>query len=167
IPLLIGGATTSVAHTAVKIAPVYSQPVVHVLDASRSVPTATSLLTAHQRDVFMEGIVKRYDKVRADHANSNKARDLVPLETARAQRFSPDWKADHDAGLITRPNKTGVHVLKPYPLEELVEYIDWTPFFHTWELSGQYPRIFDDPKKGEAARKLFAEAQAQLKDMLT
>src|SRR5690606_12784205 len=140
VPLLIGGATTSVAHTAVKIAPVYSQPVVHVLDASRSVPTAGALLTPHQRDAFMAEITARYDKVRADHASSNKDRALVPLETARARRFSPDWKADHAAGLIRRPNKPGVHVLKPYPLEELVDYIDWTPFFHTWELSGQYPR---------------------------
>jgi 5-methyltetrahydrofolate--homocysteine methyltransferase len=167
IPLLIGGATTSVAHTAVKIAPVYSQPVVHVLDASRSVPTAGSLLTAHQREAFMADITARYDKVRADHAGANVERSLVSIEEARAKRFAPDWKADAAAGLVgMKPNKIGAHVLKPYPLKEIAEYIDWTPFFHTWELSGQYPRIFDDPKKGEEARKLFADAQAQLKDLL-
>ncbi|HEX2612592.1 MAG TPA: vitamin B12 dependent-methionine synthase activation domain-containing protein, partial [Fibrobacteria bacterium] len=166
IPLLIGGATTSVAHTAVKIAPVYSQPVVHVLDASRSVPTAGSLLTAHQREAFMADITARYDKVRADHAGANVERALVPISEARAKRFAPDWKAEAAAGAVVKPKKLGVHVLTKYPLREIAEYIDWTPFFHTWELSGQYPRIFDDPKKGEEARKLFADAQAQLKDLL-
>jgi 5-methyltetrahydrofolate--homocysteine methyltransferase len=166
IPLLIGGATTSVAHTAVKIAPVYSQPVVHVLDASRSVPTAGSLLTAHQREDFMADIITRYDKVRADHAGANNERNLVPLADARAKAFKPDWKAEAAAGVTVKPKKLGVHVLRNYPLKEIAEYIDWTPFFYTWELSGQYPRIFDDPKKGEEARKLFADAQAQLKSMI-
>jgi len=166
IPLLIGGATTSVAHTAVKIAPVYSQPVVHVLDASRSVPTAGSLLTAHQREAFMKDVTARYDKVRADHAGANSERALVPIAEARAKGFKPDWKADAAAGLVAKPQKLGVHVLRNYPLKEIAEYIDWTPFFYTWELSGQYPRIFDDPKKGEEARKLFADAQAQLKTLL-
>jgi 5-methyltetrahydrofolate--homocysteine methyltransferase len=166
IPLLIGGATTSVAHTAVKIAPVYSQPVVHVLDASRSVPTAGSLLTAHQREAFMADVTARYDKVRADHAGANKDRALLPIAEARARGFKPDWKAEEAAGRVFRPLKPGVHAFSDYPLAELAEYIDWTPFFHTWELSGQYPRIFDDPKKGEEARKLFADAQKQLKDMI-
>jgi 5-methyltetrahydrofolate--homocysteine methyltransferase len=166
IPLLIGGATTSVAHTAVKIAPVYSQPVVHVLDASRSVPTAGSLLTAHQREAFMADVTARYDKVRAEHAGANTERNLVTIAEARAKGFKPDWKADAAAGIIAKPQKLGVQVLRHYPLKEIAEYIDWTPFFYTWELSGQYPRIFDDPKKGEEARKLFADAQAQLKDLL-
>src|SRR5690606_18945750 len=165
IPLLIGGATTSVAHTAVKSAPAYSQPAVHVRDASRSVPTAGSLLTAHQRDAFMAEINARYEKLRVEHAGG-KQRALLPLAEARDKGLKSDWKALSAAGAIVKPKKTGVHVLKPYPLAELVDYIDWTPFFHTWELNGQYPRIFDDPKKGEEARKLFADAQAQLKSML-
>ncbi len=166
VPLLIGGATTSVAHTAVKIAPAYSQPVVHVLDASRSVPMAGSLLSPEQRPAFMEEIGKRYDKVRADHAGANAERAFLPIEEARAKKFRPDWKTEAAERKIVKPKKLGVHVLTRYPLSELAEYIDWTPFFHTWELSGQYPRIFDDPKKGVEARKLFEDAQQQLKSLL-
>ncbi len=166
VPLLIGGATTSVAHTAVKISPVYSQPVIHVLDASRSVPTVSSLLNPEQRPQLMGEIQARYDKVRADHAGAHSERALLPIAEARAKGFRPDWKAEEAQGRIAMPRKPGVQVLSPYPLKELVEYIDWTPFFHTWELNGQYPRIFEDPQKGEAARKLFEDAQKQLKSLL-
>ncbi len=166
IPLLIGGATTSVAHTAVKIAPVYSQPVVHVLDASRSVPTAGSLQNPELRPAFMKDLTERYEKVREKHASANTVRDLVPIEKARAKGFRPDWKQEEAEGRVAKPLQPGLHHFSDYPLAELVDYIDWTPFFYTWELSGQYPRIFDDPKKGEEARKLFADAQNQLKTML-
>ena len=160
IPLLIGGATTSVAHTAVKISQAYSQPVVHVLDASRSVPTVSSLLNPDSRPKFVAEIQNRYATVREDYAAAKTDRALLPLSEARAKAWKPGTAA------VAKPKFLGVKVLKPYPLEELVPYIDWTPFFHTWELSGQYPRIFDDPKKGAEARKLFAEAQTHLADLL-
>jgi 5-methyltetrahydrofolate--homocysteine methyltransferase len=114
----------------------------------------------------MKDITARYDKVRADHAGANVERALLPISEARAKGFRPDWKLEAAEGRVFRPLNPGVHAFNDYPLAELAEYIDWTPFFHTWELSGQYPRIFDDPKKGEEARKLFADAQKQLKDMI-
>jgi 5-methyltetrahydrofolate--homocysteine methyltransferase len=156
VPLLIGGATTSVAHTAVKISPAYSQPVVHVTDASRSVPTVGSLLSKEGQKPFLAELESRYQTVREKHAASLGARKMLPLEQARKNRLV----ADFGPGKIIPPKLLGVRTLKGYPLEDLVPFIDWTPFFQTWELAGQYPRILDDAKVGEEARKLHRDATA-------
>ncbi len=166
VPLLIGGATTSVAHTAVKIAPAYHRPVVHVLDASRSVTTASSLLSAEKSPAFLDEIRTRYERVRTDHAGKNSEKPLLPLAEARNRGLHLDWKAEAAAGRIVLPRNFGVTVLSPVPLAELVPTIDWTPFFFTWEMNGQYPRIFEDPKRGVEARKLFDDAQKHLQDLL-
>jgi 5-methyltetrahydrofolate--homocysteine methyltransferase len=155
-PLLIGGATTSKAHTAIKIAPHYSQPVVHVLDASRAVPVTTSLLSAESKAEFVEAHRKEYEAVRKAHGSPK--RRLVTLEAARANRTPIAWRAED----IPSPEFTGVRVLDDFPLETLREFIDWSPFFHTWELSGVYPRIFEHEKYGEQARQLFGEANVLL-----
>jgi 5-methyltetrahydrofolate--homocysteine methyltransferase len=156
LPLLIGGATTSRAHTAVKIAPQYSQPVVHVLDASRAVPVTTSLLSDENRDAFVARHREEYEGLRRMHAAPKVS--LTPLEEVRARRTPIAWRTED----IPAPEFTGVRVLEDFPLATLREYIDWTPFFHTWELKGVYPRILDDPAQGEQARQLFAEANALL-----
>ena len=151
LPLLIGGATTSKAHTAVKIAPHYSQPVVHVLDASRAVPVTTTLL-GEGKPAFVEQHRAEYEQLRRIHAAPK--HKLVTLAAARANRTPIAWRPE-DLGV---PEFSGVRVLEDFPLAELREYIDWTPFFHTWELKGIYPRILEHPKYGEQARVIFAEA---------
>ena len=156
LPLLIGGATTSRAHTAVKIAPAYSEPVVHVVDASRAVPVTTSLLSQGSRDAFIEQHRAEYEALRRMH--SAPQAKLVSLETARARRTPIAWRVED----IPAPEFTGVRVLDDFPLATLRELIDWTPFFHTWELKGVYPRIFDHPEQGQQARQLFLEANALL-----
>ncbi len=156
LPLLIGGATTSRAHTAVKIAPHYSEPVVHVLDASRAVPVTTSLLSDTGKAPFVAAHRADYERLRAMHAAPR--HKLVSIEEARERRSKVDWREDD----IPVPTSPGVHVLEDFPLAQLREYIDWTPFFHTWELKGVYPRIFDHEKYGEQARTIFAEANALL-----
>jgi 5-methyltetrahydrofolate--homocysteine methyltransferase len=156
LPLLIGGATTSKAHTAVKIAPHYSQPVVHVLDASRAVPVTTSLLSDEGKPAFVEQHRAEYEQLRRIH--SAPKHKLVTLAAARANRTPIAWRPE-DLGV---PEFTGVRVLEDFPLAELREYIDWTPFFHTWELKGVYPRILEHSKYGEQARVIFAEANALL-----
>jgi 5-methyltetrahydrofolate--homocysteine methyltransferase len=156
LPLLIGGATTSRAHTAIKIAPHYSQPVVHVLDASRAVPVTTSLLSDDNKAAFVTQLKLDYAAVRKSHATPKQP--MLPLSQARARRTPIEWKSED----IATPSFTGVRVLDNFPLAELRNYIDWSPFFHTWELKGVYPRILDDEKQGEQARQLFAEAQTLL-----
>ncbi|HTB76115.1 MAG TPA: vitamin B12 dependent-methionine synthase activation domain-containing protein, partial [Polyangiaceae bacterium] len=156
LPLLIGGATTSRAHTAVKIAPHYSHPVVHVLDASRAVPVTTSLLSDEARPAFIAQHLAEYERLRRQHA-APRAK-LVPLAAARANRTPIAWRAED----IAAPERVGVEVLHDFPLATLREYIDWTPLFHTWELKGVYPRILDHEKYGEQARQIFAEANALL-----
>ncbi len=156
LPLLIGGATTSRAHTAIKIAPNYSQPVVHVLDASRAVPVATSLLSEENRDAFIAEHRAEYEALRRSHAAPRQ--QTVPIEAARARRTPIEWRVED----VPAPSFTGIRVLNDFPLATLREFIDWSPFFHTWELKGVYPRILDDPQQGEQARQLFAEAQALL-----
>ncbi len=158
LPLLIGGATTSRAHTAVKIAPEYPGPVIHVLDASRSVPVVGSLLSDDRRDALIEQIASEYESLRKRHAGRTAQVRLVPIEAARRARFP----FARDGYRPVQPAKLGIHVLRDYPLAELREYIDWTPFFQVWELAGRYPRILDDDTVGEQARKLFADAQAML-----
>ena len=156
LPLLIGGATTSKAHTAVKIAPHYNQPVVHIVDASRAVPVTTSLLSDENRDAFVAEHRAEYEKVRRLHAAPNMT--LAPLADARASRVSIDWTTAD----VPMPSFIGVRVLDDFPLATLREFIDWSPFFRTWELKGTYPRILDDEKYGEEARKIFADANALL-----
>jgi 5-methyltetrahydrofolate--homocysteine methyltransferase len=165
IPLLIGGATTSKAHTAVKIAPGYTGPVVHVLDASRAVPVAGSLLSADQKPAFVQALREEYDRVRATHA-STQAR-LIPLAEARRRRTLINWQAKD----IAKPSFVGVRsvgsALKspgglPLSVADLVPFMDWSPFFHTWELRGRYPAIFEDPTIGARAKELFDDAQALL-----
>ena len=157
MPLLIGGATTSRAHTAVKIAPHYSGPVVYVPDASRSVPVVQSLLSERGREGFAAEVRADYDRIRAQHADK-KGPALHALAEARRRGQRTDW-----AGYVPpAPRQPGLTVLRRYPLAELVPYIDWSPFFQAWELSGAYPKILEDAVVGDAARKVFTEAQEML-----
>ncbi|HEX7560495.1 MAG TPA: vitamin B12 dependent-methionine synthase activation domain-containing protein, partial [Usitatibacter sp.] len=156
LPLLIGGATTSRAHTAIKIAPHYSEPVVHVLDASRAVPVTTSLLSEDGKAAFVAQHRADYEELRRIHGGPK--HKLVSLEAARANRTPIEWRSED----VPTPQFTGVRVLDDFPLATLREYIDWTPFFHTWELKGVYPRILEHDKYGEQARQIFAEGNALL-----
>jgi 5-methyltetrahydrofolate--homocysteine methyltransferase len=156
VPLLIGGATTSRAHTAIRIAPHYSEPVVHVLDASRAVPVTTSLLSEENKAEFVTQLRLEYAAVRKAH--SAPKQPMVSLAEARSRRTPIVWRAED----IAVPSFTGVRVLDNFSLAELREFIDWSPFFHTWELKGVYPRILEDERQGAQARQLFSEAQALL-----
>lgn len=160
LPLLIGGATTSAKHTAVKIAPQYEQPTVHVLDASRCVGVVDKLLS----DNLRPQLVKDNRELQRQLAESYQKRDvkLVPLAEARAKRFATDWKAVD----VPTPAFTGARVLPDYPLAEIAKYIDWSPFFLTYEMKGKYPRIFDDPNAGPHAKALFEEAQQLLQRII-
>ena len=158
LPLLIGGATTSRAHTAVKIAPNYSGPVVYVPDASRCVSVVQSLLSDDGREAYLSQVSADYERIREQHRDKKGPGPLLPIAEARRLGQKTDWTSYAPPA----PAKPGVTVLKEYPLSELVDYIDWTPFFQTWELSGSYPKILDDKVVGEAARKLFAEAKEML-----
>ena len=160
LPLLIGGATTSRAHTAIKIAPHYSEPVVHVLDASRAVPVATSLLSDENKASFVEQHRAEYETIRKSHAAPRQT--VVSLETARSRRTPIEWRAED----IPTPSFTGVRVLDNFPLATLREFIDWSPFFHTWGLKGIYPRILDHETQGAQARQLFTEANLLLDRMV-
>ncbi|WP_207435514.1 methionine synthase [Sabulibacter ruber] len=159
VPLLIGGATTSRAHTAVKIAPAYNGPVVHVLDASRSVPVVGSLLSNDQKEKFTQDIRTEYDQMREGYLSRQKEKKYLPLAEARANKLPIEWKAED----VYTPAKQGVQVFQNFPLEELVPYIDWTPFFQAWELHGKFPRLLEDEVIGAEATKLYADAQALLK----
>ena len=163
LPLLIGGATTSKVHTAVKIAPQYSQPVVHVLDASRSVSVVSNLLSTGQRERFLGALRDEYDTVRETHHQKHGTRALAPLTEARANALKLDWKA----APITRPSFLGLKVFREAPLESIRERIDWTPFFQTWEMKGRYPDIFQDPTYGDEAIKLFDDARQLLDTIIT
>jgi 5-methyltetrahydrofolate--homocysteine methyltransferase len=161
-PLLIGGATTSKVHTAVKIEPQYSGPTVHVLDASRAVGVAGRLLSDTLRDDFVRSVRTEYDGVRVARAGRRAQEHRATLAGARANRLRIDWHATP----VPRPCVTELQVLEEYPLAELAERIDWTPFFQTWELAGHYPAILKDPKVGAAARDLFADAQRMLEQII-
>jgi len=174
LPLLIGGATTSKAHTAVKIAPGFSQPVVHVLDASRAVGVAGSLINPQLKPAFVKGVQAEYEKLRVQHTEQ-KARPLLTIEEARKRRTPVDWISSN----IAQPEFTGIRRLASdletepagrntqsgarITLSDLVPFIDWSPFFHTWELRGRYPAILEQPE----ARKLFEDAQKLLKDIIS
>ena len=156
LPLLIGGATTSRAHTAVKIAPHYSEPVVHVLDASRAVPVTSSLLSDDGRAAFVAQYRIDYDAVRK--AQSQSRQKGVSITVARGRRAPIEWRPED----LPVPEFTGVRVLDNFPLATLRDFIDWSPFFHTWELKGVYPRILEDERQGAQARQIFQEANALL-----
>jgi 5-methyltetrahydrofolate--homocysteine methyltransferase len=161
IPLIIGGATTSRIHAAVKVAPNYSGAAIHVLDASRSVTVCSNLMNKDTRDGYIQGIKDEYEKAREAHANKKSDKRFVTLEQARADKFQIDL-----AKVAPKPAFTGTKVFEAYPLADLVPYIDWTPFFHTWELRGSYPKIFDDKFVGVEAKKLFDDAQKLLKEIV-
>ncbi|GGB35528.1 methionine synthase [Sphingomonas metalli] len=156
MPLLIGGATTSKVHTALRIAPAYQGPVVHVLDASRAVGVATTLVSDTQRDPYVADVAAEYQKVRDARAGKGQ-NDLLPLAEARARGFVADMMLKAPV-----PRAPGVHVFDDWSLEELRHYIDWTPFFRAWELAGNFPAILDDHVVGESARSLYGDAQAML-----
>jgi len=157
IPLLIGGATTSRTHTAVRIAPNYAGPVTHVKDASRAVSVAAGLL-GEGSAALAQAIRDEYAELRAEYAGRDSGEALLSLAEARANRTPIEWTGYTPP----RPRDLGVEPLPDIPLETLRPYIDWTPFFHAWQMKGSYPKILDDPEKGETARKLFADAQAML-----
>jgi 5-methyltetrahydrofolate--homocysteine methyltransferase len=162
-PLLIGGATTSKVHTAVKIAQNYSGPVVHVNDASKSVPVASSLISKDLRDAFMAEVDKDYERVREQNKNAQSQNKFISLEEARKNKVPIDWKTAE----IVKPGFIGTKVFKAYSLAEIAEYIDWTPFFHSWELKGSYPKILSHPEIGSEATKLFNDAQGMLKQIIS
>jgi 5-methyltetrahydrofolate--homocysteine methyltransferase len=160
LPLLIGGATTSRRHTAIKIAPHYSEPVVHILDASRAVPVTTSLLSDEGKPAFVAQHRADYEALRKAH--SAPRQQVVSLEAARSRRTPIEWRAED----LPTPGFTGVRVLNNFPLATLREFIDWSPLFHAWGLKGVYPRILDHEEHGGQARQLFADAGALLDDII-
>lgn len=162
IPLLIGGATTSKIHTAVKIEPQYQHPVVHVLDASKSVGVASSLISEHLREDFSKKIRAEYDEMRERHKGKKVTKSYLTIEDARKNAIQLDWE-NYTPPV---PKKLGVHVLENYDLEELAKYIDWTPFFNTWELYGKFPKILEDEIVGEAATKLYEDALEMLQKIV-
>jgi 5-methyltetrahydrofolate--homocysteine methyltransferase len=158
MPLMIGGATTSRAHTALKIDPHYKAPTVWVKDASRAVGVAQSLISRELRDAFVAANEADYADIRQRHRNRGDAKRLVPLAKARAQRFVGDWATYTPPA----PRRPGLHVLDDYPLADLVEVIDWTPFFQAWELAGKFPAILTDEIVGPQATDLYKDARAML-----
>ncbi len=161
VPLLIGGATTSKAHTAVKIAPAYAQPVIHVLDASRAVGVVSHLINPELKPAFTEKNRLDQDHVRQAHQDRG-PKTLLTLAQARERKTPIDWKT----GDLPRPAFIGVRVLDRFPLDQIVPFIDWTPFFHAWELRGRYPSILEDSAIGEKARELFADGQKLLQGIV-
>ncbi len=159
VPLLIGGATTSRAHTAVKIAPHYGQAVVQVADASRAAAVVGSLINPALKPVFVQKLREEQERARQQHAAQHAT--LISIEEARRRRIKIEWRTED----VPQPEFLGARVLEP-KLEELAPYIDWSPFFHAWDLRGRYPAILDDPKYGEQARKLFEEAQVLLDNII-
>ena len=162
IPLLIGGATTSKAHTAVKIAPGYKEPVVHVLDASLAVNVVRQLLSEEGRPAFVEKVRQQQAESREAHANKKTTKKLLSIEEARKQGTAIDWQVTD----IAKPSFLGTRVIDDMSLADLVPVIDWTPFFHTWELKGRYPKIFEDATVGSKAKELFDDAQKLLKEIV-
>ncbi len=158
VPLLIGGATTSRAHTAVKIAPHYPHAVIHVLDASRAVTVAGQLKDPKTRERYVEENRREQERLREQHRAADAGRPLLAIEEARRRKTPIDWSAYEPP----RPSFLGVRAFDAYPLAEVVPYVDWSPFFHTWELKGTYPRIFENPTWGARAREVFDDAQRLL-----
>lgn len=163
VPLLIGGATTSKVHTAVKIAPHYSQPVIHVNDASRSVPVVSQLLSKDLKANFAAEVAKDYERVREQNKQAQGQNKFISLQEARLNKFQINWKETK----METPAWIGNQVFDDYSLTEIAEYIDWTPFFHSWELKGSYPKILEDKERGVEAKKLFADAQTMLQQIIS
>ena len=161
-PLLIGGATTSKAHTALKIQPHYDHGVIHVLDASRSVNVVSSLLNPERRPEYLAGVNTEYQELRTEYAGRSAARELLTFDKAKANAFTSDWPSID----IPVPERLGATEFDDFPLGELVDYFDWSPFFHAWELRGRFPAIFDDPVVGVEARKLYDDARRLLDDIV-
>ncbi|MBU0499191.1 MAG: methionine synthase [Gammaproteobacteria bacterium] len=161
-PVMIGGATTSKAHTAVKIAPEYQGPVAHVPDASRAVGVATRLLSGELSTAFINDLNMEYAAVRERRAARSEAKSLIAIVEARANRIPIDW-GSYQPPIPTRP---GIHILSDIDLQAITPYIDWTFFFHAWQLRGRYPQILEDAEKGEEARKLLADAEAMLQNII-
>ncbi len=162
VPLLIGGATTSRTHTAVKIAPNYSGTVVYVPDASKSVPVVSSLLNPEMKDGFIRALKKEYDEIRENYKRSRATSNLMALEEARKNRVTTDWSSYRPRV----PKTTGITVFKDYSPGELRKYINWTEFFVAWEIKGRYPGLFEDPVKGPEAKILFDDAQSLLDQII-
>lgn len=164
IPLLIGGATTSKAHTAVKIAQKYKHPVVHVLDASRSVPVVGNLLSKDEKVCkdFMSKLDEEYDLIRIQFESKKSNKEILTLKEAQQNKLQIEWKDEE----LYRPKKIGLTRIEDASFEEIAKYIDWTPFFSTWELKGKYPKIFEDKVVGDAAKKVFDDAQNMLKKII-
>ncbi len=162
LPLLIGGATTSRIHTAVKIAPNYSGPTVHVLDASRSVPVVNKLLSRSERANYVKDVEREYAELRERHSRKRDAKKLLSLEEARARKFEAVFSATN----IKKPKKDGIQVMRNIDLKKLRGFIDWTPFFLTWELRGRYPAILRDKTVGQEAQQLFDDANSMLDEMV-
>ncbi|TFH35381.1 MAG: methionine synthase, partial [Bacteroidia bacterium] len=162
IPLLIGGATTSEIHTAVKIAPVYNFPVVHVKDASRSTSVLQSLGKRDTDNSFVAGVAQKYTRLRDDFLSKQKSRDLLPLAEARVNKLKADWSENS----IKKPSEPGLHVYDYFDIAEIAKYIDWTFFFFAWKINGKYPQVFDDPVKGDEARKIFKDAGILLQEII-
>lgn len=158
IPLLIGGATTSKIHTAVKIDPEYMGPVVHVLDASKSVPVASALLSEDQKEAAQRGHKNEYEQMREAHRNRKENKSYISLAEARENKQRINWLDSK----ITKPSFLGTRTFTDFPLEKLVDYIDWTPFFQTWELRGKFPEIFNDEYVGTEAKKLYEDARKMI-----
>jgi 5-methyltetrahydrofolate--homocysteine methyltransferase len=163
LPLLIGGATTSRIHAAVKVAPQYSGATVHVLDASKSVPVVSQLLNPDTKDVYAQNIKSEYIKLAEDHAKRQSAKDIIPYNEAKSNAFQLEYNSEN----ITKPKKLGVHYIHGQDLNELRPLIDWTPFFQTWELAGKYPAILTDSVVGSEATKLFIDANAMLDKIIS
>src|ERR1700680_3850678 len=162
LPLLKGGATTSRAHTAVKIAPHYSGPTVHVLDASRAAGVVGALISDELKSNFVGKNISDQQRLREDYAKRSADKKLISIGQARERRTPIDWATTR----IDVPDFLGWRAISNQPLDELVPYIDWSPFFHTWEMRGRFPKIFDDPEVGEQARQLFEDAQKLLQDIV-
>jgi len=161
LPLLIGGATTSKRHTAVKIAPVYRHETIHVIDASRAVPVVGGLSAPDNRKALDKKNRTEQEEIRRQY-ESKTAAELLTYEEAVRRKMHIEWDESH----ISVPEFIGCKLLSDFPLSELVPYIDWSPFFHTWEMRGRYPDIFNDPVRGPAARELFANAQELLQEIV-
>ncbi|RLD75862.1 MAG: hypothetical protein DRJ15_16355 [Bacteroidetes bacterium] len=163
IPLLVGGATTSEIHTAVKIAPAYDHPVIHVKDASRGVGVLSKLLSNENKPAYIEDIAVKYQSLREKHEASRSEKKLISLEQARNNKLKMNW----NTVTIVQPQFTGERIFHDYPIEEISKYIDWTFFFHAWKINGKYPAIFDDPVKGEEALKLYNDGQEMLQKIIS
>ncbi|NDE00726.1 MAG: methionine synthase, partial [Gammaproteobacteria bacterium] len=162
VPLLIGGATTSPAHTSVKIAPQYREPVVYVKDASRAVGVCQKLVTPAQKAVFAAKVAEEHERRREQHAGKSIKQPEATLAAARANRRRIDWQSYRPVA----PLRPGVQVFEDYPLTDLLDYIDWMPFFNAWEFAGKFPDILTDPVVGEAASNLYADARRMLKQII-